>query len=455
MINYTSEKQLKIEEFVSSFEFKISPNNRWAKLAVLLPWDTLAQIYHKNVSLNKGRKSVNSRVVIGAMIIKHLLNLSDEDVILLIQENPSMQYFLGLDTYHSEPLFSPSLFVEIRKRMGSQTFTAFNDTILRIAFPEKQSDADVEDIPNKGKLQIDATVADQYIKYPNDLDLLNSAREKLEKIIDLLYPLSGLKTKPRTYRKELRKKYLNTSKKKNKSAKEIRKAVRLQLNGVKRNLGHIDKMLDKIEGEKFPLKYKYQRQLMIITTLYHQQKEMYDERKHTVSDRIVSISQPHVRPIVRGKQGKKKVEFGSKIGLSLIDGYARIDTLSWDAYNESHDLQRQAEAYKGLFGYYPELIQADEIYATNANRKWCKERNIRITAKPKGRPAKKTASERRKAKIEFNERNHIEGKFGQAKQGYRLNEVKAKLRNTSEAWVGMVVFVLNIVKLAQENNFSI
>jgi len=187
------------------------------------------------------------------MIIKHLLNLSDEDVILLIQENPSMQYFLGLDTYHSEPLFSPSLFVEIRKRMGSQTFTAFNDTILRIAFPEKQSDSDGEDIPNKGKLQIDATVADQYIKYPNDLDLLNSAREKLEKIIDLLYPLSGLKTKPRTYRKELRKKYLNTSKKKKKTAKEIRKAVRLQLNGVKRNLGHIDKMLDKIEGEKFPL----------------------------------------------------------------------------------------------------------------------------------------------------------------------------------------------------------
>jgi IS5 family transposase len=122
----------------------------------------------------------------------------------------------------------------------------------------------------------------------------------------------------------------------------------------------------------------------------------------------VSISQPHVRPIVRGKQGKP-VEFGSKLGLSLIDGYMIHETLSWEAYNESKDLQKQAETYKLLLGYYPELIQADKIYATNENRIWCKERNIRLTATPKGRPAKKTAAQIRKEKKEYAERNHIEG----------------------------------------------
>ncbi len=84
-------------------------------------------------------------------------------------------------------------------------------------------------------------------------------------------------------------------------------------------------------------------------------------------DRIVSISQPHVRPIVRGRQGKD-VEFGARLGLSLMDGFMTRDNLSRDAYNESGDLPRQAEAYKALSGHYPELIQADKIDATHANR---------------------------------------------------------------------------------------
>jgi IS5 family transposase len=167
---------------------------------------------------------------------------------------------------------------------------------------------------------------------------------------------------------------LQEAKKKQKSAKSVRKAIRYLLNCVERNLRYIDAMLDKFHGVEFPLANKYQKRLWVIHTLYDQQRKMYDEKSHTCTDRIVSISQPHVRPIVRGKQGKP-VEFGSKLGLSLIDGYMIHETLSWEAYNESKDLQKQAETYKLLLGYYPELIQADKIYATNENRIWCKERN--------------------------------------------------------------------------------
>jgi IS5 family transposase len=174
---------------------------------------------------------------------------------------------------------------------------------------------------------------------------------------------------------------------------------------------------------------------------------MYDEKSHTCTDRIVSISQPHVRPIVRGKQGKP-VEFGSKLGLSLIDGYMIHETLSWEAYNESKDLQKQAETYKLLLGYYPELIQADKIYATNENRIWCKERNIRLTATPKGRPAKKTAAQIRKEKKEYAERNHIEGRIGNAKQSFSLNQIKAKLKETSSTWIAVTIFVMNLSRFA-------
>ena len=115
---------------------------------------------------------------------------------------------------------------------------------------------------------------------------------------------------------------------------------------------------------------------------------MYDTNTHSSPDRIVSICQPHVRPIPRGKTGSQ-IEFGSKLGVSLDDGFARINTFSWDAYHEAGDLIGQVEEYLTLHGHYPELVQVDKIYATQENRRWLKERGIRITAPPLGRrPAK-------------------------------------------------------------------
>ena len=229
----------------------------------------------------------------------------------------------------------------------------------------------------------------------------------------------------------------------------MRKAIRNGLNCVKRNMGHIDKMLDMI-GESFPLPHKYQKQIWVIHTMWAQQWDMFINHINRCEHRIVSISQPHVRPIVRGKQGGM-VEFGSKLGLSLFNGYLKADHISWDAYHESQDLQQQAENYKTLLGYYPEIIMADKIYATNTNRKWCKEHGIRLTATPKGRPKKKTAYQKRKERKEYARRNHIEGRIGNAKQAYNLNQIKAKLKTTSESWIGATIFVMNLATFAQNH----
>jgi len=451
MIQYTSQHQAKIETFSSLYQLKLNPNNRWIQLSFLLPWDEMVKIYTKKFNDKLGAKSINPRIIIGAFIIKHKFNLSDEETLQTISENPYMQFFLGLQDYSPELLFSPTLFVEIRKKLGEDTFNEFNNLIISSSHP--QSSSKTQPPANQGKLKIDATVADQYIRYPNDLSLVNEARLKTEKIIDELYELlkDELSVKPRTYRKVAHQRYLQEAKKKQKSAKSIRKALRYLLNCVERNIGYIDHMLDMIETDQFPLVGKYQKQLWIIHTLYGQQRKMYDEKTHTCPDRIVSISQPHVRPIVRGKQGKS-VEFGSKLGLSLVDGYMTNETLSWDAYNESKDLQKQAEAYKLLFGYYPELIQADKIYATNDNRTWCRERDIRLTATPKGRPTQKSARQKRKEKKEYAERNHIEGRIGNAKQAYSLNQIKAKLKNTSTTWIAATLFVLNLSRFAADLN---
>ena len=183
---------------------------------------------------------------------------------------------------------------------------------------------------------------------------------------------------------------------------------------------------------------------------------MYDNNTHSCPDRIVSIYQPHVRPIPRGKTGSQ-IEFGSKLGVSLDDGFARITNFSWDAYHEAGDLIGQVEEYKTLHGHYPELVQVDKIYATQENRRWLKERGIRITAPPLGRkPANEKQSyyKKRKERKEAAERNHIEGKFGQGKNGYALNQIRARLKETSESWVACIFFVMNLIHLEANHFFG-
>ena len=174
---------------------------------------------------------------------------------------------------------------------------------------------------------------------------------------------------------------------------------------------------------------------------------MFETKTNSHPDRLVNLYQPQVRAIPRGKT-KAQIEFGSKLGVSLDKGFARINTFSWNAYHEGKDLIPQVEAYQQLHGYYPSLVQVDKAYATRENRNWLKERNINITATALGRKKKintETNYEKQKRKREAAERNHIEGKFGQVKNGYGLNKIRAKLKKTSESWVGCIFFIMNLI----------
>lgn len=463
MLNYTPQNQLDIFNFKTEFESRLDPNNRWVKMAKLLDWDRFVKIYGKNFSTTMGAKGINARVVIGALIIKHIEAKDDRGTIEAIKENPYMQFFLGFDHFSSEPVFDPSLFVHIRKRLGSEDFDKMNQIIIAKALnlntqndnfdidPQNKEDETISDKPkNKGKLQMDATIADANIKFPTDLGLLNDSREKSEEIIDIFCKELNAE-KPRTYRREARKKWLNISKSKKKSNKQIQVGIKQQLNYLKRNLKNIDKLIDDHPLLLQSLNKKQYKYLLVIKELYRQQLEMFQEKKHTISNRIVNIHQPHIRPMVRGKQGKN-VEFGPKINVSLQNGYARIDQLDFEAFNEGVCLIEQIENYKKLNGHYPELVQTDEIYMNRKNRNFLKDNNIRHTGKPLGRKPKEDLNryQKQKLKKERGERNHIEGKFGQGKSKYKLNNIMAKLANTSESWIASIFFVMNILKLSKE-----
>ena len=459
MIHPKNEQQLTL--FQTPFEQNLDSKNRWVQLAHRIPWDSLAPYYYQQMDSNQGTPAKDARLILGAVIIKHKENLTDEDTIEMIKENVYMQYFLGLSSFKTEKIFEPSLFVAIRKRLTPQFWKKLNEILIAYAQQgggEREQEKENTNPPsptantekeNKGDLLLDATVAPQDIAYPNDLDLVNQSRMKADELITLICLETG-QYKPRTYNRVARKHYLITAKKKKRSRKEIRKAIGKQLRYLKRNLSHLDNILQNLSQQQVQkiFKPKHFQSYHTIAEVYQQQKQMYDTKTHTVEDRIVSIHQPHVRPMVRGKSGAG-VEFGSKFELSLHNGFARLEHLQWDNYHEAKSLAVAAENYKTQYGYYPAKVIVDRKYCTRENRTWCKERGIHLSGKPLGRPTEQTEQQHQQLKDDSGKRNAIEGKFGQGKRAYGLDSIKAKLQSTSESWIGAIVFVLNLVKWEQ------
>ena len=470
MIRYKSAKQVTIEEFKTPLEIRLDKENRWVKLATIIPWDELAGIYHRKLSKKMGAPTIDARIVIGAMIIKHKLGLDDREAIETIRENMYIQYFLGLSDYTYKEVFDRSLFTTLRYRMGVEEFDAMSSELISRAEisrkrqkkekkgdkegdpKEKKTAPEEAEVPmkNKGKLLLDATVADQMIVHPTDLGLVAKSREESERIIDLLCQKLEVTIKPRTYRRRARKQYLAIAKKKHKTRKQIHRSLGQQLRYLRRNIKHINALLDKVTTGDIPLEYRDLKIFWVIQHIYDQQMLMYQNHTHSIEDRIVNIYQPYVRPIVRGKDNAQ-VEFGAKLGVSMNEGFNRLNNLSWDAYNESTDLKNQVEKYREHNGYYPEAIIADTIYGTRENRQWLAERNIRFSGKALGRPPKEslTPYQKRKKRREQGMRNQIEGKFGQGKNAYDLNRVRARTARTSESWVACIMFVMNLIKFSQ------
>ena len=138
---------------------------------------------------------------------------------------------------------------------------------------------------------------------------------------------------------------------------------------------------------------------------------MIDNRTNSVENRIVNISQPHIRPIVRGK-ANAKVEFGAKVAISIIGGYSFVDHLSWDAYNESEDLIPIIKKYRETYGFYPGAVMVDKLYGNQKNIVFCNSKGIRISGPKLGRPKKDEVVDKHQEYVDSGIRNAVEGKFG-------------------------------------------
>ena len=217
-------------DFNQPLGLHMNPNNRWIKMADAIPWDVFEKKYSRLFKVKTGNVAKPLRTALGALIIQTKFQYSDRELVDQITENPYLQYFIGLPGYQETPPFDASTLVLFRKRINAQMIAEANEYMLD-ALNKKQDDDDYpkppsgggnsssdthaeEEPENEGTLILDATCAPANIRYPQDVSLLNEAREKLEAIIYRFHKAYGLPL-PRRYRRKARKDYLAFAKCKN------------------------------------------------------------------------------------------------------------------------------------------------------------------------------------------------------------------------------------------------
>lgn len=445
-------------DFNQPMGLHMNPDNRWIQMADKIPWDQFEVKYTGLFPSDTGNVAKPLRMALGALIIQSRFQFPDRELVEQITENPYLQYFIGLPGYQDTPPFDASTLVLFRKRITADMLNEANEYLLAHKDDDQsgpppsgkgteEGSIAKEEGANKGTLAIDATCAPANIRYPQDISLLNEAREKLEKMIYRMCKSYGLQL-PRRYSRRARKDYLSFAKRRKHSKKQVRTAIRRQLSYVRRDIGYL-------EGYFSQGCVPDTRDIRIILTifkLYDQQEYMYKNKVHSVPDRIVSISQPWIRPIVRGKV-KAPVEFGAKLDVSIDEeGYGRLEKVSFDAYNESGCLIEAVERYKSRTGHYPERVLADQIYRTRDNRAYCKKHGIRLSGPKLGRPssdAKTDKKQEHKAhmRLDNTDRIEVERFFSRSKRCYGLGCIVTKLEETQLTSIALSVFVSNLFRI--------
>ena len=226
MYKFERYRQLGLADFDQPVGLKMNPENRWVKKAATIPWEAIEEKYAGLFPSKTGMPAKPLRMALGSLMIQKQYGYSDRELLEQITENPYYQYYIGLPGFSSKPPFVPSLLVEFRKRLDDDVMNEINEMIIAYNTPDDPGSGDGINAPgdtpleseNSGTIILDATCAPQNISYPQDVNLLNEARENLETLIDsICYDYNYYK--PRMYRENARRDYLNLAKCKKRTAK--------------------------------------------------------------------------------------------------------------------------------------------------------------------------------------------------------------------------------------------
>jgi len=370
---------------------------------------------------------------IGLMFLKHYLNLSDEKLLQRLNTDWCMRHFCGLPLDDS-PIRSKNLVWQWRAYLGQH----IDLDKMQKTFVEHWK-------PYMNETQVgmsDATVYESYIRYPNDIVLLWESCEQVYNWIRLHCRQHKIR-RPRIRFERQKERYLNHQRRRKRSARR-NKRVR---NGLTKFL---IRLLERFDELNVQLKTeKGLKRLQTIRQLRNQQQNRMMNPEQKITNRIVSIHKPYVRPIVRGKE-VKPVEFGAKVNLLQVDGINFIEHLSYDAFNEGKRMISSIRKQRDYFGKCQQF-GADKIYATNANRKYCTKYKIATCFVPKGKPNQQYKEQARDMRQQLGKQRAtvLEGSFGNEKNHYLLNKVKAHDEPSEKAWIFFGIMTANAVTMSR------
>jgi hypothetical protein len=375
---------------------------------------------------------------IALQILKSHLGCSDAMLVEHINGNWMMQMFCGIHLRGTEQIKDKDIVGRWRKYIGKH----LDIDKLQLSCVEHWS-------PYIQSVQAgfcDATVYESYITYPTDAKLIwRSCADVFAMLQDVR---KKLKLRPSRSKHDKRhQEYLSVAKSKKKSRRKSKKLCKSLLKYLQRLQEQLGELLNKHKGAIGLSNQQYNR-LATITKVKEQQWQIQFGNQSTVPARIVSLHKPYVRPIIRGKE-VKPVEFGSKVNMLQVDGISFIEHISFDNFNEGTRLKSTIEMQKRYFGKCYQ-IGADAIYGTNENRSYCTKNNIATSFVQKGKEGKEAEQKKQMRSLLGKVRSTVlEGSFGNEKNHYMMDKIKAKTEETERVWIFFSLLTSNAKQIAK------
>ncbi|HHU97421.1 MAG TPA: transposase [Petrimonas sp.] len=389
----------------------------------------------------RGRKSYFSpEGKVALMLLKAYTNFSDAELIEHLNGNIHYQLFCGVSVHPSAPLTNYKIVSDIRVEIAHLLDIDAAQRVLAEHWKPY--------LENLHVCMIDATCYETHMRYPTDVKLMWECVHWLHtRIVDFCKEL-GVR-RPRNKFADVSKAYLAYSKKRKKNVKRSRKkAIARRLKQLlAKLLGQMNSLL-KEHGKRLNLTPGFRRRLSVIESIRVQQERAFEGEK--VSNRIVSVDKPYIRPIVRGKE-TKNVEFGAKSNNIMVDDISFIEHVSFDAFNEGTRLKQSVFLHQRLMKTRVKSLAADAIYATNENRRFCTRNLIYTSFVRKGRAAKDEKERELLRKVLSRERaTRMEGSFGTQKVHYSLIDIRARKQETELLWIFFGIHTANAVKMIEK-----
>lgn len=405
------------------------------KIYQAIPWSALVKAFGLR-SKPMGRKSYFSpQGKLALMFLKHYSGCSDKRLVEQLNGNLHYQFFCGMLLRPGEGLLDSKIASKIRCELARCLSIEKAQEVLASYWKPH--------LANTTHLLVDATCYESSVRYPTDIKLLWEAVNWSHGQMRALCRQLGLVVFRSKYAKWAMR-YMHYRRKRNPRKKDTRSISR----GLLRLLLKLDGLLDELEAdhewEKTPT-YRSRRQL--IKKVYAQQWFKFTTGQ-SPKDRIISLSKGYLRPIVRGKE-VKAVEFGAKVNKIQIDGINFIEKLDFEAFHEGKRLEQSVYLARKYVGKVA-LLGADAIYATNANRRYCRKENIRTDFKRKGRAGKFEDQRKQLAQAITKARtSSMEGSFGTEKQHYLLHKILARTQQNEVLWIFIGIHTANALKIGR------